>query len=249
MALAVGNRRWEIRCCQRKEGLAYGFTFDRPFRIVIRLRIVARRLLCRGHCQRHQHHEEQSDGREHHVDDGNGGGHVGLRKRTRWQALRHAKGEGEQQTATGNPARAAEIVVATNRETQHGQRYDNGQQQREHHHHHGHQRHGQYAQPAQCDVDKDVKEQAVGKRAALKTAIGREELPEEFFVENFVHVKAVVGGSGKEWCFFTIPNAKGSKSFTAEWLGAFVGILSSYYLIPFKPDGQSILRVLPGGGQ
>ena len=101
----------------------------------------------------------------------------------------------------------------------------------------------------QCDADKDVKEQAVGKWAALKAAIGREELSEEFFVENFVHVKAVVGGSGKEWCFFTIPNAKGSKSFTAEWLGAFVGILSSYYLIPFKPDGQSILRVLPGGGQ
>ena len=35
VALAVGNRRWEIRCCQRKEGLAYGFTFDRSFRIVI----------------------------------------------------------------------------------------------------------------------------------------------------------------------------------------------------------------------
>ena len=99
-------------------------------------------------------------------------------------------------------------MVATNRETQHGQRYDNGQQQREHHHHHGHQRHGQYAQPAQCDVDKDVKEQAVGKRAALKAAIGREELPEEFFVENFVHVKAVVGGSGREWCFFYHPKCQ-----------------------------------------
>ena len=45
VALSVGNCGWGIRGCQRKEGLAYGFTFDRSFRIVIWLRIVTRRLL------------------------------------------------------------------------------------------------------------------------------------------------------------------------------------------------------------
>lgn len=69
------------------------------------------------------------------------------------------------------------------------------------------------------------------------------------FEINFVHVKAVVGGSGKEWCFFTIPKAKGSKSFIAEWLGAFVVFCCRRYWTIFKPDGQSILRALLGGGQ
>lgn len=91
----------------------------------------------------------------------------------------------------------------------------------------------------QCDADKDVKEQAVGKWAALKAAIGREELPEEFLIENFVHVKAVVGGGGREWRFFTIPNTKGSKSFIAEWLGAFLVFCCRRYRTTFS-NGKKI---------
>lgn len=53
----------------------------------------------------------------------------------------------------------------------------------------------------QCDADKDVKEQAVGKWAALKAAIGREELPEEFLLKISFMSKRLLVGVGENGVF------------------------------------------------